>query len=190
MIRPSFRNHSRRAAWCAGLLLVFLSLGTANAAAEDDFGKIVHEIEARYHVHRNFRFLMGLAGVTVKMTHVAGAKNLKAALFADQHFDATGAELDELVMSMGSRGWQPLVRSFDHRSGEHTFIYARGTGKDLRVLLVTVEPNDGVVMEMTVNQKKLLEFIDRHNHGGTHIAFDHGDSVRSQGSPAMAETMF
>lgn len=164
MIRIPFRDHSRRLAWCAGLLLVFLSLGSATAAAEDDFGQIVHEIEVRYHVHRNFRFLMGLAGLTVRVTHVAGAKNLKAALFADQHFDATGDELDELVMSMGSRGWQPLVRSFDHRSGEHTFIYARGTGKDLRVLLVTVERNDGVVMEMTVSQKRLIELIDRHQH--------------------------
>ena len=164
MIRIPSRNHSRRLAWCAGILLVFLSLSSATAVAEDDFGQIVHEIEVRYHVHRNFRFLMGLAGLTVRVTHVAGAKNLKAALFADQHFDATGAELDELVMSMGSRGWQPLVRSFDHRSGEHTFIYARGTGNDLRVLLVTVERNDGVVMEMTVNQKRLLELIDRHQH--------------------------
>ena len=169
-------GHKLRRCLClAGALLPFLLIGTATAAAADDFSQIVNEVEARYHVHRNYRFLMGLAGMTVRMTHIAGARDLRAALFADQHFDATGDELDALLWSVGAHDWQPLVRSFDRRSGEHTFIYARHQGRDLRVLLVTVEPNEGVVLEVTVNQQKLLEFIDRHQHYGTHSARNHGD---------------
>ena len=161
-------NNPRRIVWLAGFFLSFVSMGTATAHAADDFGPIVHEIEARYHVHRNLRFLMGLAGLTVKMTHIAGTRNVKIALFDDQRLDATGSELDELVMAVGASGWQPLVRSFDHRSGEHTYIYARNEGRDLRVLVVSVEPNEGVIVEVTVNQKKLLEFIDRHHLHGVH----------------------
>ncbi|HEY6273886.1 MAG TPA: hypothetical protein VIX19_18045 [Terriglobales bacterium] len=164
MIRMLICSNFRRLAWPACALLFFSWAGTATACADDDFGQIVHEIEARYHVHRNLRFLMGLAGLTVRVTHVAGARDLKAALFENQPFDATGAELDDLVISAGARGWQPLVRSFDRRSGEHTFIYARNAGKNLRILLVTVEPNEGLVLEATVNQSKLLDFIDRHQH--------------------------
>jgi len=31
----------------------------------DDFGTIVQHIETRYHAHRNYRFLMAFAGLTV-----------------------------------------------------------------------------------------------------------------------------
>jgi hypothetical protein len=164
MIRTLISSNFRRVAWPACALLLFSWAGTATASAEDDFGQIVHEIEARYHVHRNLRFLMGLAGLTVRATHVAGARDLKAALFENQPFDATSAELDDVVIKAGARGWQPLVRSFDRRSGEHTFIYARNMGGKIRILLVTVEPNEGLVLEATVNQAKLLDFIDRHQH--------------------------
>lgn len=172
-----------KAAWIGCCLLSFLWAGTGTARA-DDFGQIVHEIEARYHVHRNYRFLMGLAGLTVRMTHIAGARELKMALFESQRLDPTVPELDELVLSMGARGWQPLVRSFDRRSGEHTFIYARNAGKDLRVLLVNVEPNEGVVLEVTVSQKRLLEFIDHHQHQGMHMA---ANLDAGRGSEASAE---
>ena len=167
-MRTSICSGARRMVWLGCCFLGLLWAGTARASAADDFGQIVHEIEARYHVHRNFRFLMGLAGLTVRMTHIAGAKDVKMALFDDQHLDTSGSELDEVVMAVGARGWQPLVRSFDRRSGEHTYIYARNAGNDLRVLLVTVEPNEGVVLEVTVNQKRLPEFIDRHQHHGLH----------------------
>lgn len=55
----------------------------------DDFGRIVHHIEASYHVHRNYRFLMGFAGIAVKFWHVGGVKSMKIAIFEDQHLDGT-----------------------------------------------------------------------------------------------------
>jgi len=167
-ISSSFRRAAPLA--CGLLSVLWMGTATAGAAADDDFGQIVHGIEVRYHVHRNYRFLMGLIGLGVRVTHVSGTRDLKAALFEDQHFDATGADLDRLVMSLGARGWQPLVRSFDRRKGEHTFIYARNEGKNLRVLLVNVEPNEGGVFELTVNQDRLFEFIDRHQHHGARVA--------------------
>jgi hypothetical protein len=183
-MRTLIGSSLRPLAWLGCGLFCFFCLGTTTACADDDFGQIVRGIEARYHVHRNYRFLMGLAGMTVRISHVAGTRNLKAALFEDQHFDASGAELDELVQAVGARGWQPLLRSFDRRSGEHTFIYARNAGRDLRVLLVTVEPNEGVVMELTLDQAKLLQFIDRHQHHGMRLSRNRGkDRVHADGQP-------
>jgi hypothetical protein len=185
-IRTLISARLRRSLWLGCGLVSFFCLGTTTASAgvDDDFGQIVRGIEARYHVHRNYRFLMGLAGMTVRLSHVAGAKDLKAALFEDQHLDARGADLDELVQAAGARGWQPLVRSFDRRSGEHTFIYARSAGRDLRVLLVTVEPNEGVVLEVTVNQDKLLQFVDRHQQHGMRLSRSRGkDRVHTESQP-------
>ncbi len=60
--------------------------------AADDFGDIVHHIEAEYHVHRNHRFFMAFAGMVVRCSHLGGAKDFKAAIFENQHLSGSGAE--------------------------------------------------------------------------------------------------
>ena len=157
----------------AGFLLIlcgFFSLGE-NVHA-DDFGRIVRHIEAEYHVHRNYRFLMAFAGVVVMCTHVGGVKVFKAAIFEDQHLSGTELDdrLDELVRRAASPGWQPLVRSFSRRNGEHTYIYAQASGNDMKLLLVSVEPDEAVVMQVKIDPVKLSDFINEHT----------GDSERHQ----------
>lgn len=149
-------------ATCGLLAIAFLAV--APSAQADDFGKIVHHIEAEYHVHRNYRFLMSFAGVAVKCSHMAGVKAFKAAIFDDQQLP--GAELDErldeLVQRASASGWQPLVKSLSRRSGERSYIYAQASGNDMKLLLVNVEPNEAVVMQLKINPEKLSEFINKH----------------------------
>lgn len=142
---------------CGSLLL------TPNTKA-DDFSRIVDHIEAEYHVHRNHRFLMFVAGVVVKCSHVAGMKAFKAALFEEQHLNAAelDAGLDDLVERASASGWQPLVKNVSRRSGEHTYIYAQTQGKDLRVLLVSVEREEAVVVLLKLDPVKLSDFINEH----------------------------
>jgi hypothetical protein len=137
----------------------------------DDFGKIVHHIEATYHVHRNYRFLMGFAGFVTNVTHIAGVKNMKLAIFEDQRFDGTETDtsLDEIVNQASRSGWQPVVRSYSRHSGEHTYIYAQNDGKDLKLLVVNVEPNEAAVIQLKLNPDKLGQFIDENTrHSGRH----------------------
>ncbi len=149
----------------AGVLSVLLGLGSGRAYG-DDFGNIVHHIEARYQVHRNHRFLLGVAGLTVKVWHVAGVKNVKIALFENQRLRNSGMdkELDEIVRQAGGNGWQPMVRSYSRRNGQHTFIYAKdaGAGKneDLQLLVVNLQPSEAVVVQVKVNPDKLFQVID------------------------------
>lgn len=128
----------------------------------DDFGRIVHHIEASYHVHRNYRFLMGFAGFVANVSHIAGVKNMKMAIFEDQHLDGTETDvkLDEIVNQASRSGWQPVVRSYSRHSGEHTYIYAQNAGNDLKLLVVNVEPNEAEVIQLKLDPKRLEEFID------------------------------
>ena len=139
----------------------FLLAATARA---DDFGRIVGHIERQYHVHRNYRFLMSFAGVVVKCSHVAGVKTFKAAIFEDQHLPGSELDtrLDELIERAGASGWTPLVKSVSRRSGEHTYIYAQPKGKDLSLLLVSVEPDEAVVMQVKIDPAKVNDFINEH----------------------------
>lgn len=149
---------------CAAGLLSLLSLvGFAPNAVADDFGNIVHHIEAQYHVHRNYRFLMAFAGLVVKVSHIAGARDFKAALFENQRFFASesDARLDEIVQSAGKSGWQPLVKSFSRRTREHNYIYVQGQNKDLKLLIVSVEPEEAVVVQVKIDADKLSDFINK-----------------------------
>ncbi len=148
------------------LLIIFGFFALAENLRADDFGRIVRHIEAEYHVHRNYRFLMSFAGVVVKCTHVGGVKLFKIAIFEDQHLSGPELDnrLDELVQQAGSSGWQPLVRSFSRRSGEHTYIYAKADGNDMKLLLVSVEPDEAVVMQVEIDPEKLSDFINEHEH--------------------------
>lgn len=144
---------------------VALSFGP-NVVYADDFGRIVHHIEASYNVHRNYRFLMGFAGVVVKFWHVGGVKSMKMAIFEDQHLDGTDTDrkLDEIVARASKSGWQPMVRSISHRSGEHVYIYAQQAGKDMKLLVVNVEPNEAEVIQVKVDPKRLEGFIAENAH--------------------------
>lgn len=140
---------------------VLLWLGQGDAFA-DDFGRIVEHIEARYHVHRQHHFALGFAGMVVKFWHVGGVRDFKAAVFEDQRFlrTATDAKFDEIVQSATHSGYQPLVQSYSRRSGEHTFIYARSADKNLKLLIVDLEPDEAAVIQVTLDPDRLNQVLN------------------------------
>jgi hypothetical protein len=145
------------------------------AAASDDFGRIVHYIETQYHVHRQHRWVMGIAGFVVKVSHFSGVKSLKGAIFENQPFLNAGGDtrFDEVVRQALDSGWQPMVQTWDRHTGERTFIYAQAAGKDMKVLLVTLEPNEAVVLQLKLNPQRFTEFA-RDATGGRR----HGEQTR------------
>ena len=162
-----------------------VSLGTDTAFAYDDFGRMVHHIESTYHVHRSNRFVLGCAGLVVKFWHVGGVKNLKVAMFEDQHFAlrADDVKIDEIASHAMENGWQPMVRSFSRRSGEHNYVLVRQEGKDLKMLILNLEPNEANVVQVKVDPEKLEKFMD--DNVGNHRAH-HGDAASDVQSMVMS----
>jgi hypothetical protein len=162
---------SKTITFACGLIVAALLAPAPSAFARDDFGKIVHHIEANYHVHRQHRWVMGLAGFTVKFWHIAGVKSLKGAIFENQRFTnaASDTRFDEVVRAAMDSGWQPLVQSWDRHTGERTYIYAQDVsskkGKDMKVLVVNLESNEAVVLQVKVDPKKLNDFVEETNAG-------------------------
>jgi hypothetical protein len=151
------------------ILAVFLALPQP-AQAKDDFGQIVKHIEVTYHVHRQHRFVMGMAGFVVKFWHVAGVKNFKGAIFENQPFVNTAGDtrFNEIMRAAMDSGWQPMVQEWDRHSGERTYIYAQDLGKDLKVLVVSLESDEAVVIQVKVDPNKLDEFIREAGVGKHH----------------------
>jgi hypothetical protein len=111
---------------------------------------------------------MGFAGLVVKFSHVGGVKNFKAAIFENQNFMNTDADgkIDDIARHAIQDGWQPVVQSFSHRSGEHNYVFARPEGKDLKLLILNLERNEANVIQVKVDPKKLDQFLDENviNH--------------------------
>ncbi|MBZ5523454.1 MAG: hypothetical protein LAP21_14560 [Acidobacteriia bacterium] len=151
-------------------VLMMLAAHSALAMNKDEFGEVVDHIESHYHVHRNFRFMMGFAGMVVNVSHIGGVKTMKMAIFEDQQLRGSGSdnEFDEVMRKTLKSGWRPVVHTYSRRTGEHTYIYARSDGHDLKVLLANVEPNEAVVMQLKVDPDKLEAFINEHSSPGRH----------------------
>lgn len=148
------------------LLVVALAAATLfassqQAQAKDDFGQIVKHIEVTYHVHRQHRWVMGIAGFVVKVSHIGGVKSFKGAIFENQPFvhAASDTRFNEVMREAMNSGWQPMVQSWDRHSGERTYVYAQDLGKDLKVLVVSLESDEAVVIQVKVDPNKLNEFI-------------------------------
>ncbi|HEY7404106.1 MAG TPA: hypothetical protein VIB39_11335 [Candidatus Angelobacter sp.] len=155
------RNRLRFSTAIGAVLLAALFALPQPAQAKDDFGQIVKHIEVTYHVHRQHRFVMGMAGFVVKFWHIAGVKNFKGAIFENQPFvnAANDTEFDHVVRAAMDSGWQPMVQEWDRHSGERTYIYAQNLGKDLKVLVVSLESDEAVVIQVKVDPNKLDEFV-------------------------------
>jgi hypothetical protein len=161
------------ALFCAAAVSVSFS---PSKMQPDDFGRIVHRIEASYHVHRDHRFLMGLSGLVVRFCHIGGIKNLKMAVFEHQHFDfgAADSKLDDLVLAAASSGWRPVVRSFSRRTGECAHIYLQEEGHDAQLLIVSVERDEAVVVQLQFDADKLIRFLDQAAAGHADHRLDFG----------------
>lgn len=142
------------------------------AAFADDFGDIVHHIEVRYHVHRNYAFLMAFAGLTVKFWPGSGVKDVKIALFEDQNVFQSDpdTELEDILRNTGKAGWQPMVKNYSRKSGDRVYIYAQppDEGKDVKLLIVNIERNEAEVIQVKINPDKLEKFIEHSEHHEPH----------------------
>ena len=150
-------------------LALFFAFWPAPAYA-DDFGDIVHHIEARYNAHRNYRFLMALAGFTVKLWPGTGVRDVKIAYFENQNLFPSDPdkELDQILQSAGKSGWHQMVKSNSRRRGELSYVYAHPSGKDLKLLVVNLEHNEAEVIEVKIDSDKLEKFIAEHERDHDH----------------------
>src|SRR5260221_5199603 len=77
------------------------------------------------------------------------------------------------------RGGRPMGKSGNRHTGEKTYIYAQDLGKELRVVVVNLEPTEAVVLQVNVDAKKLGQFIQNVNPGRNH----HGPAPREETKP-------
>ena len=143
----------------------------AVSAKGDDFGAVVKVIEQFYHVkHQGISFL-ARAGIKTATTvarisggqrrQLAEAGSVKVAYFEDQDFkDTTNfAAFKSAIGATLAGSWSPLVQAASPKAAEQTYIYLREAGQKFNVMVVTIEPREACVVQITLSPENLAKLM-------------------------------
>jgi hypothetical protein len=164
----------------------FILLGLAGVvpvaeAKGDDFGAVVKIIEQFYHVkHQGIPFLARAAiktGTTVarlsggQRRQLAEAGSVKVAYFEDQDFKAKGnfAAFKAAIGAALAPGWSALIQVASPKSEEQTYLYLREAGEKFKVMIVTIEPREACVVQVTLSPENLAKLMRDPNEMGKTI---------------------
>lgn len=165
-------NHHRRRTQIL-LLVIGLTLlaPTAVSAKDGEFDAVVKQLKTQYRAKRKSIPFLGLANFAVKIVRPAGVKSFKLAVFEDQDFsDKPGVtQLNTVVRGALTPAWHPLVRVYSPRDGEQTYVYLREAGKDVKLLIVNVEPGETVVVQVKVNLHTLIKWMQKPERIGRQV---------------------
>ena len=151
------------------LLIAALLLCNASAsvvqAKGDDFNSVVKLIEQFYGVkHEGLPFL-AKAGIKVTTTaarikggtakRIAEAGSIKLAVFEDQDFGRDFAPFRSSLNSTLGDTWMPVIQTLSSQGQEQTYIFLRTAGDKYHALVITIEPREATVVQVTLSEKNL-----------------------------------
>ena len=138
-----------------------LNLAQPTARAGDpEFDAITKYLKQQFNARRISIPFLGLANFFVKIVRPAGVKSFKVAIFENLNFASTApnSELGLVLRNALSAQWQPLVR-IRSRNDEQIHAYAREDGKDIKLMVVTIDRTDAVVARVKISPQRLAEFV-------------------------------
>jgi hypothetical protein len=158
-----------RAGVAAALSLVVAAGATRPAEAGDrEFDAVVRRIETTYKTKRVRVPLTGLARLAVRIARPEGVKSFKLAAFenlsAPDPIEA--ARLGEVLRNSLDAAWRPLARVRSRGGGEQTFVYLREDGRDVRLMVVSVEPAEATVVRVRVGRETLARWMNDPGRAG------------------------
>lgn len=143
-------------------LFILLCGSHAVADAKDPaFDAITRHLKSQYKAKKRGIPFMGLARFAVKIIHPAGVNSIKVAIFEElNHTPAAGNnELSAIMRNSLGPEWQPLVR-MRSRDGEQMYVYAADEGKNINMLVLTIDGTEAVVARVKLNPERLKSFIE------------------------------
>jgi len=164
------------------IAVLAFALSIATSAVEskgDDFNAVVKLIEQFYGVkHEGIPFLaragMKVVGTAAKIKggqakRLAELGSVKVATFDDQDFRGDFTKFRVMLDDALAETWTPLVQTFSAADQEQVYIYVRSAGDKFNVLVVTIEPSEGVVVQANLSAKSMAQLIKDPENAGKQI---------------------
>ncbi|MBV9156735.1 MAG: hypothetical protein JO097_10780 [Acidobacteriaceae bacterium] len=140
-----------------GVLSLLILLPLALPASEFDW--LVREFSRESGARQTHIPLFGLVRFAVAASHPAGTSELRLAIF--EHANLEPRRFGELTDALTDRNWKPMVR-VRSRNGESTNIYAQTDGKNLRLLITSLDRDDATFVQVRVRPEQLMKLVDDH----------------------------
>lgn len=135
----------------------------APAVRAGDFDTLVARFSHESGATRTHIPFFWVARAVVAVAHPAGASELNLAIFEHASFEPS--RFRQLTDDAVGGVWKPLIRVCS-RNGESTNIYSRPAGRDMHLLVATLNNGEATFVEVLVEPEALMTFIDE--HGGRH----------------------
>lgn len=148
-------------------LVATLTLTTVSYALNDDFGSVVKMVERFYRVKHEGIPLLARAGIKTVTTvarirggsarQLAEAGSIKLAVFENQNFESAGdfTTFRDALNAALTATWTPFVQTLSATDKEQTYVFLRSAGDNFNVLVITIEPHDGTVVQVTLSPRNL-----------------------------------
>jgi len=138
---------------------------TIALAGDESFSSVVKHIKSNYHAkQQGFFGAMMLARLAVKIIKPAGVKNFKVALLRDLDYSEApgpqGGEFHSFIRSKIDPAWTALVQYSSPREKQWTYVYVSREKEDVKILVVTLQAKDAVVLQTKFSPDKLVEFMN------------------------------
>ena len=148
------------------VVVALVSLAPVVALGGDEsFNSIVKHIKSNYNAkQQGFFGAMMLARFAVKIIKPAGVKNFKMTLLRDLDYSHAPAPEDghfhSFIRSKIDPQWVPLVEYSSPRERQWSYVYVTRENEDVKILVVTLQQHDAVVLQTKFSPEKLAEFMN------------------------------
>ena len=143
-------------------ILLVVALAIPCFAGDREFNSVVSTVETQYGVHKMHIPLIGFATFCLKVAGTPGTSGMKIAVF--QHMPrprgSSDTEFEQRVTSSLGPEWLRFVRVRSHESGQFTIIYTNAAEKDLKMMIVALQPDDATVVQVKLKSSDLKRWID------------------------------
>ncbi len=145
------------------------------SAADHEFNDVVKAISEQFDTKPMHIPFMGLAKFVVKVAHPAGTKQLNIAIFENLNEDrGSGIDLLDSVRLAVGKAWQPFVQVRGQHD-DNVLVYMVGKGSDVRLLVVTAQHDETVVVEVRANPEALQKWMNAPGEMGKLWGRDHDE---------------
>lgn len=158
-------NHKRFLSRLSITVALIMLAPAAAFAGDESFSSVVKHIKSNYRAkQQGFFGAMMLARFAVKVIKPAGVKNFKLALLRDLDYSRSpgpqGSQFHSFIRSKIDERWTPLVQYSSPREKQWTYVYVTQEKEHVKLLVVTLQRQDAVVLQTKFSPEKLAEFMN------------------------------
>ncbi len=170
-------NHRRN---LNAFVVLFLTLAlyapTANAKGSE-YKTVCNHLKTKYRAKKVKVPFMWLARAAVGIVKPAGVKSFKVTIFRNLQFSENSlhSEMQAVMKDAFDPEWSPILR-VRSRDGEQVYMNMREAGKSVKIVLVTIQKDEAVVVRARFNPNKLVRFIENPRIMG--ISLDGGNGKK------------